>query len=267
MLPSSPPHPDIPVALCLGGLDPSGGAGLLRDVMTLTLLGVHSMAIPLAETIQNGLGCLAIEAPAINPGLALDALRPHLGRNWGLKIGMSALDMDGFGAVAGGLDRLGPAVRIWDPILAPSLGVSLHDESRLRRMAQTLLASGGWIVCPNLVEAQVLSGCTEPSDCAKPLLNMGARAVWIKGGHGEGGTVEDLWATAAGTQSLGVFPRQPGERRGTGCTLAAAWLGYRLRGLDDIDAAKAAAVWLREGWNPSFTPGGVGRPCFSPRSA
>jgi hydroxymethylpyrimidine kinase/phosphomethylpyrimidine kinase len=273
MLPLSSPKSDVPVALCLGGLDPSGGAGLLRDAITLASLGVHPMAIPLAETIQNGSGCLSIEAPAASPVLALEALKPHLGGGWGLKVGMSALDEDAFSSVARGLAALGPAVQIWDPILAPSLGVSLHDGSRLRRMARTLLSSGEWVVCPNVMEARTFSGHSVPGsgwnsgELAKPLLEMGARAVWLKGGHAGGETVEDLWVTEAGTQSLGLFPRLSGERRGTGCTLASAWLGYRLRGLDDLDAARAAVAWLREGWTPCFTPGGVGRPCFAPRSA
>jgi len=272
-LPLSSPKSDVPVALCLGGLDPSGGAGLLRDVVILASLGVHPMAIPLAETIQNGSGCLSIQAPAASPVLSLEALRPHLGGLWGAKIGMSALDEDAFSTMALDLAALGPGVRIWDPILAPSLGVSLHDGSRLRRMAQTLLPSGEWVVCPNLVEARLLSGHSAPDfgqDCgalAQPLLKMGARAVWLKGGHGEGETVEDLWVTEAGVQSLGLFPRLSGERRGTGCTLASAWLGYRLRGLEDLDAARAAVAWLRDGWTPCFIPGGIGRPCFAPRSA
>ena len=43
------PSPAAPVGLCLGGLDPSGGAGLLRDVMTLAALGVQPMAVCTAE--------------------------------------------------------------------------------------------------------------------------------------------------------------------------------------------------------------------------
>ena len=56
-----------PVAVCLGGLDPSGGAGLLRDAATCQSLGVHAMAVSTAETVQNGLGCQQIRPPLLDP--------------------------------------------------------------------------------------------------------------------------------------------------------------------------------------------------------
>jgi hydroxymethylpyrimidine/phosphomethylpyrimidine kinase len=268
------PDPPIPVALCLGGVDPSGGAGLLRDVITLASQGVFPMAVPLAETIQNGLGCYAIEAPAANPLLSLEALRPHLTGIWGVKVGLSALDAESWVATCDLLRDLAPPVRIWDPIFAPSLGVSHHDAPRLRRMAQAILLGGGWVVCPNLPEACILAGMpvgespkATPFKLAEPLLDLGAQAVWLKGGHGEGDQVEDFWVTASGPLSLGVHSRLPGERRGTGCTLASSWLGYRIQGLDEVASAQAAAQWLRGHWHGALAPGGVGRPSFAPRNA
>ena len=67
--PSTPP-----VVLCLGGMDPSGGAGLLRDALSLAELGCQPMAVSLAETLQNGLACLRIEAPGLDPVQRLEAL-------------------------------------------------------------------------------------------------------------------------------------------------------------------------------------------------
>lgn len=239
--------------------------------MTLAALRVHPMVVPLAETIQNGLGCAFIDAPVTSPLLRLEALRPHLTGRWGVKMGLCALDGDGFRSIVALLRELDPPERIWDPIQAPSVGVGLHDAARLRRMAEVLLSDGRWVVCPNRLEAACLSGLTqnesdhiEPEGLAKPWLEMGAQAVWLKGGHAEGETVEDLWITREGVQGLGVWPRLPGEVRGTGCTLASAWLGFRLRGLDEIRAAVEAARWLRDRWRRAFSPGGAGRPCFSP---
>jgi len=269
-----PSDPLAPIALCLGGVDPSGGAGLLRDVMTLSSLGSFPMAVPLAETIQNGTGCYAIEVPAVSPLLALEALRPHLAGDWGIKVGLSALGSEDFGALCGLLRDLAPPIRIWDPILAPSLGVAHHDAPRLRRMAQAILAGGGWVVCPNLPEIRILADLPEadiplwdPIRLAAPLLDLGAEAVWLKGGHGEGDLVEDFWVTASGSISLGAQTRLPGERRGTGCTLASAWLGYRLQGMGEVASAKAAAQWLRDRWDNAFSPGDIGRPSFAPRTS
>ena len=264
----SPPDGEraCPLALCLGGLDPSGGAGLLRDVMTLAALGVQPMAVCTAQTVQNGAACAAILAPA-DPLPFLEALAPHLaGPAWGVKLGLCALDVRTFAALAARIAELGPAVRIWDPILAPTSGVGLHSSARLRAMAATLLGTGGWVASPNLVEAGALAGTASqaPAGLARPFLDLGAAAVWLKGGHGQGPEVEDFWITPAGVLSLGRSPRLAGDRRGTGCTLASAWLAWRLRGLDGPAAAAAAARFLREHWEPAVRPGGFGRPCFAP---
>lgn len=257
--------PDPPVALCLGGMDPSGGAGLLRDAMALAALGVQPMAIPVAETLQNGLACLRIEPPALDPLARLEALEPHLSGAWGVKLGMCALDEASFHGLARALDSLAPTVRIWDPLLAPSRGAALHDAARLRRMADGLLSGPHWIVAPNRPEAAALADLppdAPPEALARPWLERGARAVWLKGGHGVGNEVEDFWITPQGARSLGAQPRLPGERRGTGCTLAATWLGLRLLGWEDVPAAREAAQRLRAGWDHAFAPGGIGRPLF-----
>ena len=265
----------LPVALCLGGMDASAGAGLLRDVLTLAALGVYPMAVATAETIQNGAGCLGIQAPA-DPLARLEALRPHLGGRWGVKLGLCALAPEPFAALAAKLDSLGPQLRIWDPILAPSSGVGLHAPAQLRGLARTLLASGGWVVSPNLPEAAALGGlgddpaalpgpAQDPAALAGPILELGAAAVWLKGGHGQGDQLEDFWITPGRVLSLGRCPRLAGDRRGTGCTLASAWLALSLQGLDGPAAAREAASFLRRQWDPCAIPGGYGRPSFPPK--
>jgi hydroxymethylpyrimidine/phosphomethylpyrimidine kinase len=262
----------VPLGLCLGGMDPSAGAGLLRDALTLGALGVHPMAVCTAETVQNGAACLQIQPPS-DPLPALEALEPHLSGPdpWGAKLGLCALDSRRFRELAAYLARLAPPVRIWDPIQAPTSGVGLHSAPGLRAMAEVLLAGGGWVVAPNLPEAAALSGLPAETgtearlrDLARPLLDLGAEAVWLKGGHGAPGHVEDFWITRDGAASLGARPRLPGDRRGTGCTLASAWLAFRLRGLDGPSAATEAAHFLRRHWEPGLQPGAYGRPCFAP---
>lgn len=266
-----PPSPQPPVALCLGGMDPSGGAGLIRDAVTLAGLGVHPMAVPTAETIQNGLACQAISAPAVDPVARIETLGPHLGGAWGVKLGLCALPPAGLKRLAATLDALQPKVRIWDPILAPSAGVGLHDGPELRELARLLLRGGTWVVSPNRGEAAALAGLppeqiqtASPEVLSRPLLELGAAAVWLKGGHAMGDTVQDLWITPTRIEALPAAPRLPGQRRGTGCTLASLWLGLRLLGRDDHDAAIEAADRLRAAWDRAFAPGGAGRPLFAP---
>ena len=262
-----------PVALSLGGLDPSAGAGLLRDALTLAELGCQPMGIPLAETLQNGLACSRIEAPAMDPRHRLETLAPHLAGRWGVKVGLCALPEAPFRSLCATLAHLAPPIRIWDPILAPSAGVGLHDGADLRRMAGALLPMGGWVVSPNRGEAAAFAGLPPEAIqeagtevLAGPWLEAGAAAVWLKGGHGRGAQVVDVWCTRQGTQVLPASPRLGGERRGTGCTLSALWLGLRLQGRGDLEAAEEAAARLRGRWDEAFTPGGVGRPMFGPRA-
>lgn len=260
-----------PIALSLGGLDPSGGAGILRDAVTWAGQGVYPMTVPLAETIQNGLACTHIGAPGMDPVKRLEALGPHLGGAWGIKLGLCALEEAPFRRLVATLQALAPPFRIWDPILAPSAGVGLHDGADLRRMADTLLPMGGWVVSPNRGEAAATAGLppdqirtAEPTRLAAPWLDRGAKAVWLKGGHMDGDQVQDLWLTADTVTPLAPSPRLPGQRRGTGCTLSALWLGLRLLGHSDLEAAETAAQTLRERWNHAFAPGFVGRPAFLP---
>jgi hydroxymethylpyrimidine/phosphomethylpyrimidine kinase len=263
-----------PVALCLGGMDPSAGAGLLRDALTLAELGCQPMAVSLAETLQNGLACQRILPPGLDPVARLECLAPHLLGRWGLKLSLCALEAAEFRRLCATLRHLTPPIRIWDPILAPSAGVGLHDGADLRRMAEDLLPMGGWVVSPNRGEAAAFAGLppeairtAAPEVLAAPWLQAGARAVWLKGGHADGHQVQDLWFTADGFQPLDLAPRLSGERRGTGCLLSAAWLGLRLQGLEEVAAARQAAQGLRQRWDRAFSPGGVGRPMFAPRAA
>ncbi|MBL0209876.1 MAG: bifunctional hydroxymethylpyrimidine kinase/phosphomethylpyrimidine kinase [Holophagaceae bacterium] len=268
-----PLNPTPPIALCLGGLDPSAGAGLLRDVMTLQALGVHPMAVSTAETMQNGLACLRVEAPSMDPVKRIEALGPHLAGRWGVKLGMAALDESTFLRLAATLKALDPPIRIWDPILAPSAGVGLHDGADLRRMADVLLKTSGWVVSPNRGESAAAAGLppdqiqtAEAGHLARPWLERGAKAVWLKGGHAPGPGVQDLWITEDGITPLPASPRLPGQRRGTGCTLAAAWLGLRLLGRSELAAAGESAERLRNRWSQAFAPGGAGRPLFAPEA-
>lgn len=263
-----------PLALCLGGMDPSAGAGLLRDALTLADLGCLPMAVSLAETLQNGLACSCIEPPSLDPVQRVESLAPHLVGRWGTKLSLCALEPSAFRRLCATLRHLAPPVRIWDPILAPSAGVGLHDGEDLRRMAADLLPMGGWVVSPNRGEAAAFAnlppeamGSAPPEALTTPWLEAGAAAVWLKGGHAAGDEVQDLWATEAGIQALDAAPRLPGERRGTGCFLSAAWLGLRLQGRDDLAAAREAARLLRSRWFDAFTPGGAGRPLFGPAPA
>lgn len=259
------------VGLCLGGFDPSGGAGILRDAEVLWELGVLPMAISLAETLQNGITCLRVLRPVLPPLEHLRLLEPHLAPGtWAVKLGLCALSPGELTETIRFLASRGPVAAIWDPVLGPSRGEAVHEGEDLLRLAELLFAEGSWVASPNLQEARRMAEADgrlgrDADTLARPFLERGAAAVWLKGGHGEApDTVEDFWITPEGVHSLGRHPRLPGERRGTGCTLASTWIGLILQGAEPRPAAEAAARRLRARWPSAAAPGGQGRACFLP---
>jgi hydroxymethylpyrimidine/phosphomethylpyrimidine kinase len=246
-------------------MDPSGGAGVLRDAVVVSGLGVHPMAVPMAETVQNGIGCGAILPPAVPPKERIASLAPHLCGNWGVKLSMFC----GVGPLRDALEQaraLGPAAAVWDPVAAPSVGAGLHGPESLVEAAG-LLSGWGWVASPNLHEAVAITGMpgAPHEDVAKKLLDMGFAGVWMRMGHCQGATVRDLWCDTGGVRWLEPRPRLAGDPRGTGCTATAAWLALRLRGLGPADAAAGAIGLVRDAWAGLHLPGGAGRPTFPPR--
>jgi hydroxymethylpyrimidine/phosphomethylpyrimidine kinase len=246
-------------------VDPSGGAGVLRDTAVAADMGVHPMAVPLAETVQNGDACGAVLPPAVPPAERLASLMPHLRGRWGAKISMFCC-LGALREVAPTLRALAPAAAIWDTVMAPSSGAPLHGPESMREAAG-LLSGGGWVVSPNIPEARAIAGLPEAplEDVAESLLGMGFLGVWLRGGHGGGEDVRDLWCDGGGPRWLGPRRRLPGCPRGTGCTATAAWLALRLRGAGPVEAAEGAVDYIREAWGGLHLPGGAGRPTFPPK--
>ena len=256
---------DVPIALFLGGFDPSGGAGILRDAVTVSGLGVHPMAIPMAETVQNGVECIDIAPPGLNPLARLYSLKPHLRGSWGVKLSMfynCSLLRD----LGPQIHQLGPSAAIWDPVIAPTNGAKLHNPASIKE-ALGLLSDGLWLASPNIPEARLLADIPDGplETVAKKLVDLGMKCVWIRGGHGSGKTVQDLWCDNDGSKWLTPYKRLDGDPRGSGCTATSAWLAFRLNGMEPIRAAEAAVQYIRSAWNRLHTPGRAGRLTFPPR--
>ena len=45
-----------PVVMVIGGMDPSGGAGLCADIQTLSAMGCHAAPVVTAITVQDTVG-------------------------------------------------------------------------------------------------------------------------------------------------------------------------------------------------------------------
>lgn len=230
--------------LAIGGLDSSGGAGLVRDFLTAEALGACAHMVATAWTLQaSGTVTVETRAPvAVGADVrqALATVAPHA-----VKIGMV-----GSAGVAEALaealaEFTGPVV--FDPVLATSSGHSLFAGAL---SAVKTLSKIATLVTPNLDEAARLSGVATTDTAAilasaRALIDAGARAVLVKGGHGQGDEAADVLMTASGAVHRFSAPRVPGPSpRGTGCALATAIAIGLGRGADPRAAVATAKAWL-----------------------
>ncbi|MFI5315979.1 MAG: bifunctional hydroxymethylpyrimidine kinase/phosphomethylpyrimidine kinase [Myxococcota bacterium] len=231
-----------PVALTIAGSDPTGGAGLQLDLQIFALHGVHGMAVPTALTVQTTKGVRrsnAVFPSVVAEQLAalLDDIAPSA-----LKLGMLASD-DVLLAVANVLDR-GALPRVVDPVLRASDGSLLLEQRAFGNLIERLI-DGAALVTPNLPEAEALTGETDPERAARAFLELGARAVLVKGGHADGPDSDDFLATREGA---GVWLRgtrsDVGPVHGTGCALSASITARLARGESLEAAARGAKAYV-----------------------
>jgi hydroxymethylpyrimidine/phosphomethylpyrimidine kinase len=215
----------VPVAVTIAGSDSGGGAGIQADLKTFSALGVYGASVLTALTAQNTKGVFAVHAVPVDFIAAqIDAVFSDL-RAGAVKIGMLA-NAPAIGAVAEGLDRHRQRNVVLDPVMSASSGESLLDPDSVDELRK--LISRARLLTPNLPEAAALLGAPiaqsedDMRDQANGLLALGAAAVLIKGGHGEGPQSVDLLVEGDRCERFAAPRSATTNTHGTGCTLAAA---------------------------------------------
>jgi hydroxymethylpyrimidine/phosphomethylpyrimidine kinase len=245
--------PAVPSALAIAGSDPTGGAGLQLDLRVFAAHGVHGMAVPTALTVQDTRRVHRV-LPAFPSvvGEQLAALLADL-RPDAIKLGMLATD-DIVIRVAQVLAQ-NPAPRVVDPVLRASDGTFLLERRAWGNLLERLVA-GATLVTPNLPEAELLTGESEPEKAARVLRECGALAVLVKGGHADG-PPDDYLLDASGGRWLRGTRRGEGAVHGTGCALSAAITARLARG-EPLEAAATAAKRFLEDAIARAEPLGAG---------
>ncbi len=218
-----------PRILTIAGSDSSGGAGIQADIKTITMLGGYAMTAITAITAQDTTGVHAVEVlPAALVAAQIDACIGDIGVD-AVKIGM--LGSAEIAAVVA--ERLAPlnVPVVFDPVMVATSGAALVDEATLAAFDRLIALAA--LVTPNLPELEALGG-------EAPLANR-ARAVLIKGGHGEGPMLIDRLINREGELMRWQDARiETHHTHGTGCTLAAAIATGLGQGLE-LQAAIAMA--------------------------
>jgi hydroxymethylpyrimidine/phosphomethylpyrimidine kinase len=186
-------------ALTVAGSDSGGGAGIQADLKTFAAFGVYGTSAITAVTAQNTAG--VVTAAAVSADLVTAQIEAVAGdiRIDATKVGMLATAAI-VEAVVSAIEELELPSVVLDPVIASSHGERLLDDDGVQALRLELLPRVR-IVTPNIVEAEVLSGCriASPDDrrrAAKRIYEMGGAAVVLTGGHAsfadDGGDIVDL---------------------------------------------------------------------------
>jgi hydroxymethylpyrimidine/phosphomethylpyrimidine kinase len=228
--------------LIIAGSDSGGGAGVQADIKTVTMLGGYAATAITAVTVQNTLGVtgvhpipleiIAAQARAVLSDIGADAV----------KTGMLG-DAATVALVAELLDEAGvPAVI--DPVMIAKGGASVLAVEAVAAVRKLLIPRAA-LLTPNAPEAETLTGlAVETTDdlrrAGEALLNAGARAVLMKGGHVAGDRLVDLLMTPDGETALEGPRLDTRHTHGTGCTLASACAAGLAQGLSLTEAVARA---------------------------
>lgn len=223
-----------PHVLVVGGSDSSGGAGIGRDIETISALGVRTCLAVTTVTVQTHEAVTQIHN--LQPDLVADQMRAALQANevGAIKIGMLATEQI-IVAVADVLRQNPQIPAVIDPVLASSSGRPLLETGAIGVLKQELIPLC-CLVTPNLIELAVLAGSELAMDeddalqQGQELLTSGLQALLIKGGHATGCRSTDILMRPGQEPIRFDAPRLAGSMRGTGCMLASAIAAHLANG-------------------------------------
>ena len=236
--------------LIVAGSDSGGGAGIQADIKTVTALGGYATTAVTALTAQNTQGVFGVVGVA--PDFIQQQMRvvlEDIGAD-AIKTGMlhSIAVIEAVCEVLEALDPAPPVVV--DPVMVAQSGDSLIEADAAATLARRL-APLATVLTPNVPEASNLLGrkiadVTAMVEGATDLLDLGPRAVLLKGGHLGGAIVTDVLATRDGHETFASPRIETTSDHGTGCTLASALATGLAQGLDLHPAVARARAYLQE---------------------
>ncbi len=247
-----------PIVLSFAATDPTGGAGIQADLLTLSSMGCHALTVVTAITVQDTAGVedvLPIDADWVS-----DQARVLLEDMpvAAFKIGLVG-SVENCAAIAEVVSDYPDVPLILDPVLASGRGDEMATEELIEAMREMLIPQTT-IITPNSLEARRLAddgGDEERSleDCAKRILEMGCEYVLITGTHENTPQVINTLYGPQGVIRSDSWQRLPGSYHGSGCTLASAIAATLANGLDIPEAVREAQEYTWQALNAGFRPG------------
>jgi hydroxymethylpyrimidine/phosphomethylpyrimidine kinase len=242
--------------LTIAGFDPSCGAGIAADLKTFAAHGCYGVAAITSLTVQSTEGVQAVHH---TPSAELREQLEVLARDCDIaavKIGMLG-NRGNAVVVAEFLDTHKFAHVVHDPVMKSSSGTELLDAAGLKYLATELLKRST-VITPNVPEAEILTGMeikdlADMEAAARKIVEMGAHAVIVKGGHMER-AIDVLFDGDKITQ-LGGDRVKADNYHGTGCTFASSIAAQMASGRGLTEAAMLAKAYVTKAIEKGYAIG------------
>ena len=258
-----------PIVLTFAASDPTGGAGIQADLMTLSAMGCHALSVLTALTVQDTAGVdrvLAIDSEWVeDQARALLEDMPVAA----FKIGLLG-SVENIAAIADILSDYPNIPVVLDPVLASGRGDELANDEIIYAMRELLLPQTT-VLTPNTFEASRLVHDEEDEEgggeggshaetpplieCARRLLGFGCEYVLLTGTHDATVQVVNTLYGEHGVVRRDTWDRLPGSYHGSGCTLASAVAACLANGLPVPDAVREAQDYTWQALAAGFRPG------------
>ena len=211
--------------LIIAGSDSSGGAGIQADIKTATALGSYAMTAITAVTIQNTTGVksiVPIDPKEISAQIEFTSydIKPDA-----VKIGMLH-STKVIRSVIYSLDIIKVKKIILDPVMIAKGGAKLIDNKAVELLKNELIQKVS-LITPNIPEAEILTDTKIKTKedmifAASILIELGAKNVFIKGGHLDSKVVQDIFVNKKEIMIIKNKRITTSNTHGTGCTLSSA---------------------------------------------
>ena len=249
-----------PIVLTFSASDPTGGAGMQADILTLSSMGCHPLSVITAITVQDTLG--VEDLMPIDPEWIVDQARAVLEDMpvAAFKVGLIG-SVEGTAAIAEVAADYPDIPLILDPVLASGRGDELANEEMLEAMMEMLIPQTT-IIIPNSLEALRIAMLDRDDEealnlmqCAEYIISLGCEYVLITGTHENTPQVVNTLYDRTGVVRSDSWQRLVGSYHGSGCTLASAVAAAIAHGLDFSDAVKEAQEFTWQALHAGFRPG------------
>jgi hydroxymethylpyrimidine/phosphomethylpyrimidine kinase len=242
-----------PMVLTFAASDPTGGAGVQADILTIAALDCHPLSVVTGLTVQDTIGVeramwfeadwIRAQAERVLADIEVAAFKAGV-------LGTAA-NVRAVSEIVAAHPRIPFVV---DPVLASGRGDSLTTPDAVQALRKFVLPHTT-VLTPNSVEARKLAAQSDLASCARRLVDDGCKYVLVTGTHEATAEVVNTLYDADGVVREDRWPRLPATYHGSGCTLASAIAARLAHGVDAVGAVREAQQFTWQSLADGFRAG------------